>query len=62
MQANMRGHVLIQVYDHVKDGKSKTTLHPVTRMSILILGSQLSLAALTKEVCNLYMSVKKPSF
>ena len=44
------------------DGKSITTDHPVTFVSGLFRGSQLNLAALTKEAFAIYMSVKKLSF
>ena len=54
--------VLTQSHTTVIDGKSITTDHPVTFVSGLFRGSQLSWATLTKEAFAIYMSVKKLSF
>ena len=54
--------VLTQPHTTVIDGKSTTTDHPVTFVSGLFRGSQLNLAALTKEAFAIYMSVRKLSF
>ena len=54
--------VLTQSHTTVIDGKSITTDHPVTFVSGLFRGSQLSWAILTKEAFAIYMSVKKLSF
>ena len=54
--------VLTQPHTTIIDGKSTTTDHPVTFVSVLFRGSQLDWAALTKEAFAIYMSVKKLSF
>ena len=54
--------VLTQSHTTVIDGKSITTDHPVTFVSGLFRGSQLSWATLTKEAFAIYMSVKNISF
>ena len=54
--------VLTQSHTTVIDGKSTTTDHPVTFVSGLFRGSQLTWATLTKEGFAIYMSVKKLSF
>ena len=54
--------VLTQPYTKETEGKAVTTHHPVTYVSGLFRGSQLSWAALTKEAYVIYMSVKKLSF
>ena len=54
--------VLTQPHTTIIDGKSTTTDHPVTFVSVLFRGSQLDWAALTKEAFAIYMSVKKLLF
>ena len=54
--------VLTQSHTTVIDGKSDTTDHPVAFIRGLFRGSQLNLAAPTKEAYAIYMSVKKLSF
>ena len=49
-------------HNHITDGKSATTDHPVAIISGLFRGSQLNWATLTKEVYTIYMSVKRLSF
>ena len=50
--------VLTQEYQHEKDGKVFKINHPITFGSGLFKGSQLNLAALTKESFAIYPSIK----
>ena len=54
--------VLTQEHTSVVDGKEITTKHPVAYVSGLFCGSQLNLAAMTKEAYAIYMTVKKSTF
>ena len=54
--------VLTQSHTLTVDGKTITMYHPVSYVSGLFHGSQLNWAALTKELCAIYMSVKKSTF
>ena len=54
--------VLTQLHTTVIDGKAITTDHPIAYVSGLFRGSRINWAALTKEACAIYMSVKKLSF
>ena len=54
--------VLTQEHTSVLNGKETTTKHPVTYISGLFHGSQLNWAAMTKEACAIYMTVKKSTF
>ena len=62
MKKEKEAEVLTQSHTTVIDGKSVTTDHPVVFASGLFRGSQLNLAALTKDAHAIYMSVKKLSF
>ena len=50
---------LTQQYVHEKDGKQVIVNHPITYVSGLFKGSQLSWVVLTKEAYAIYMSIKK---
>ena len=54
--------VLTQQYAHERDGKQVIVNHPITYVSGLFKGSQLNWAALTKEACAIYMSIKKLTY
>ena len=54
--------VLTEEHTTLVDGKENTTKHPVTYVSGLFHGSQLNWAAMTKEACAIYMTVKKSPF
>ena len=54
--------VLTQPYTKETKGKTVTTHHPVTYVSVLFRGSQLNWMALTKEAYTIYMSIKKLCF
>ena len=54
--------VLTQTHTSVVDGKEVTMDHLVSYVRGLLHGSQLNWAALTKEACAIYMSVKKSIF
>ena len=54
--------VLTQEYEHEKDGKTYKINHPITFASGLFKGSQLNVAALTKEAFAIYSSIKKLSY
>ena len=51
-----------QEFETEVKGKVLKELHPITYVSALFHGSQLNWAALTKEVCAVYLSVKKLAF
>ena len=53
--------VLTQAYTHIMDGLEKIFLHTLTYMNGLFRGSQLNLAAPTKEAYAIYISIKKKS-
>ena len=54
--------VLTQQYIYEKDEKQVTVNHPITYVSGLFKGSQMNWAALTKEVYDTYMSIKKLTY
>ena len=54
--------VLTQQYTHDIDSKQIVVNHPITYVSCLFKGSQLNLAALTKEAYAIYMSIKKLTY
>ena len=54
--------VLTQEFETKVKGKVLKELHPVAYVSGLFHGSQLNWAALTKEACAIYLSVKKLAF
>ena len=54
--------VLTQAYDYDKENKEITINHPITFVNGLFKGSQLNLAALTKEAYAIYMTVKKLNY
>ena len=54
--------VLTQQYTHDINGKQIAMNHPITYVSGLFKGSQLNWAALTKEACAKYMSIKKLTY
>ena len=54
--------VLTQEKTHIFEGKETTILHPITYMSGLFKGSQMSRACLTKEAYAMYMSMKKLTY
>ena len=62
MQVSMVGQETLHNHTPVIDGKSVTTEHPVTFVSVLFRGSQINWAALMTEALAIYMSVKKLSF
>ena len=51
--------VLTQEYNYEIEEKIKQIYHPITYASGLFKGSQINWATLTKEVYEIYMSVKK---
>ena len=51
--------VLTQAYTYQQDGKEFSIHHPITYVSGLFKGPQLSWAALTKEACAIYMVARK---
>ena len=54
--------MLTQEHTSVLNGKETTTKHPVAYISGLFWSSQLTWAAMTKEVYVIYMTVKKSTF
>ena len=54
--------VLTQEHTTVIDGKQVTTNHPVSYVSGMFCGSQLNLAAMTKEAYAIYMTIRKSTF
>ena len=54
--------VLTQEHTTMVDGKEITAKHPVTCVNGLFYGSQLNWAAMMKEACVIYMTVKKSTF
>ena len=54
--------VLTQEYQYEKDGKEYRINNPIISASGLFKGSQMNWAALTKEACAIYSSIKKLSY
>ena len=57
LQSSNWSCVLTQEYVHIIDGKEVKILHPITYMSGLFKGSQISWACLTKEAYDIYIYI-----